>query len=113
MSYLLLTKSQREYVDWITSNSMAAAITRFPAPGSGTSPLADRLLDGHNSENMTPEELEIIFCWIDMAIPHAATFSDGMTPQDSANYDGYVAKNRTKHAEWEVGNMKEFVAAGQ
>lgn len=112
-SYTKLTDTQGKYVDWITQYSKAAPITKFPAPGSGTSPLADKLLKGHKPEGMTPEELEVIFCWIDMMVPHAGAFSEGMSTADSAAHDKYMAENRIKHEEWEMKNKKEFVDAGQ
>ncbi len=112
-SYSNLTKAQKKYVDWVTQESKAAPITKFPAPGSATSPLADRLLKGHNNEKMTPEEREIIFCWIDMMVPHGGSYSAGMAAADSAKYDTYLNQHRNKHIEWEKGNIKAFVEAGQ
>ncbi|MBN1576818.1 MAG: hypothetical protein JW913_09715 [Chitinispirillaceae bacterium] len=113
MSYLLLAKKQRQYVDWLTTAGMAAPLTRFPVAGSNTSPLIKKLREGHNSANMTKTEMEILSCWIDFAIPHSETYSDGMSPTDSANYENYVAKNRTAHEAWESTNIAAFIAAGQ
>jgi hypothetical protein len=112
-SYSNLTKTQGKYTDWITQESKAAPITEFPAPGSGTSPLADRLLKGHNNEKMTPEEREVLFVWMDMMIPHGGSYSEGMAAADSAKYDTYLNNNRFKHLEWEKTNIKTFVDAGQ
>jgi hypothetical protein len=112
-SYDELTVQQGKLVDWITQESKAAPITEFPAPGSGTSPMADKLLNGHAPEDMTHEDLETIFCWIDMMVPHAGAFSEGMSPEDSAAYDRYFAEHRLKHAQWEKENIAAFIAAGQ
>jgi hypothetical protein len=112
-SYSNLTKMQGKYTDWITQESKAAPITKFPAPGSGTSPLAGRLLKGHNNDKMTPEEREILFCWMDMMVPHGGSYYEGMKAEDSAKYVNYLNDNRYKHLEWEKGNCKAFVDAGQ
>jgi hypothetical protein len=112
-SYTNLTKTQKKYVDWITQESKAAPITKFPAPGSGTSPLADRLIKGHNNEKMTPEEREILFCWMDMMVPHGGTYYEGMAAADSTKYVTYLKDRRNKHIEWEQTNIKAFVEAGQ
>jgi hypothetical protein len=114
-SYTNLTKKQKMYVDWITQESKAAPITTFPAPGSGTSPLADTLLKGHNSDKnkMTPEEREILFVWMDMMVPHGGTYYEGMKAEDSIKYVTYLNNYRNKHIEWEKINIKAFVDAGQ
>lgn len=114
-SYSNLTKTQKKYVDWIAQDEKAAPRTKFPVPGSGTSPLADRLLKGHNTDKnkITPEELEILFCWMDMMVPHGGTYYEGLEAADSAKYVNYLRDNRNKHLEWEKGNMKAFVEAGQ
>jgi hypothetical protein len=114
-SYTNLTNKQKKYVDWITQESKAAPITTFPAPGSGTSPLADMLLKGHNTDvnKITPREREILFVWMDMMVPHGGTFYEGMEAADSTKYVTYLVNNRNKHIEWEKTNMKAFVDAGQ
>jgi hypothetical protein len=109
-SYNALSASK--YVKYIDQQEKAAPRTKFPVPGSGTSALADRLLDGH-CEDLTPEEMETIFCWIDFCIPHAGTYSEGMSTSDSAKHDQYMDEHRYAHAEWEAGNIEEFIDAGQ
>ncbi|MBN1576164.1 MAG: hypothetical protein JW913_06425 [Chitinispirillaceae bacterium] len=110
-SYNQLTNGK--YVKYITQEEKAAPRTKFPVPGSGTSPMAKKLLEGHAPKEMTPEELETIFCWIDFMIPHAGTYSEGMSSSDSASHDKYMAEHRYKHAEWEKENIKGFIDAGQ
>ena len=112
-SYNALVKKQGKYVDWITQFEKAAPRTEFPVPGSSTSPLADRLLGEHRPEDMTDDELEVIFTWIDMMAPHAGAFTEGMTEKDSAAYDSYLAGHRLKHAEREMENIAAFIEAGQ
>jgi hypothetical protein len=112
-SYTNLTKTKGKYVNYIDQQEKAAPRTKFPVPGSGTSPLAERLLKGHNNEKMTPEEREIIFCWMDMMVPHAGTYYEGLSAADSATYVNYVKNNRIKHAKMEQENIKAFVEAGQ
>ncbi len=112
-SYDQLTKTQRKYVDWITQEEKAAPRTKFPVPGSATSPMATKLLQGHAPKEMTPQELETIFCWIDFMIPHAGAYSEGMTPEDSAAHDKYMAEHRGKHQQIEKENIEKFIAAGQ
>jgi hypothetical protein len=112
-SYSLLTKTQKQYVDWITQEEKAAPRTKFPVPGSGTSPMAKKLLGGHAPKDMTPEELETIFCWMDFMIPHAGAYSEGMSAADSTAHDKYWAEHRTKHEEWTYGNIAKFIEAGQ
>jgi hypothetical protein len=112
-SYKHLTQTQKKYVDWITQESKAAPITIFPAPGSGTSPLADTLLKNHNNVDLTPEQREVLFCWMDMMIPHGGSYYEGMKPEDSAKYVAYLDNNRNKHRELEKVNCKAFADAGQ
>jgi hypothetical protein len=114
-SYINLTKTQKKYVDWITQESKAAPITTFPAPGSATSPLADTLIKGHNTDKnkITPEEREVLFVWMDMMVPCGGTYYEGMEAKDSTKYVTYLNSNRNKHIEWEKTNIKAFVDAGQ
>jgi len=112
-SYSKLTNKQGQYVDWISQYEKAAPRTKFPVPGSSTSPLAKKLIEGHRPDDMTDDELNVILVWIDMMVPHAGSYSEGMSPADSAAHDKYMADNRLKHAEWEQGNLEEFIAAGQ
>jgi hypothetical protein len=114
-SYSNLTKTQKKYVDWITQEEKAAPRTKFPVPGSGTSPMADMLIKGHNTDKnkITPEEREILFVWMDMMVPCGGTYYEGMEAADSTKYVTYLKNNRNKHIEWENTNIKAFVAAGQ
>jgi hypothetical protein len=112
-SYATLTKKQKQYADWITQEEKAAPRTKFPVPGSSTSPLADRMIKGHNNAKMTPEEREVLFVWMDMMVPHGGSYYEGMAAADSAKYVSYLNNNRYKHEAWEKENMKKFVEAGQ
>ena len=112
-SYNKLSRKQGKYVDWITQYEKAAPRTEFPVPGSSTSFLADKLLEGHAPEEMTAEELETIFCWIDMMVPHAGTYYEGMAENDSTAYVTYLAEHRFKHEQWEKENIAAFIEAGQ
>ena len=113
-SYMNLAKTKGKYVDYIDQYEKAAPRTKFPVPGSGTSKLFKKLLDdGHMPDDMTKEELEILMVWNDMMCPHAGSYSEGMSPSDSAAHDKYMADHRYKHAEWEKGNLEKFVEAGQ
>jgi hypothetical protein len=114
-SYTNLTKTQKKYVNWITQSEKAAPRTQFPVPGSSTSPLADRLLKGHNTDKnkITPEELEVLFCWMDFMVPHGGSYWEGMAAADSASYVNYLRDHRNKHLDWEKTNIKAFVEAGQ
>jgi hypothetical protein len=112
-SYTKLTSRQGKYVDWITQYEKAAPRTKFPVPGSGTSPLAERLLGKHRPDDLTDDELNVIFTWIDMMAPHAGAYSEGRSASDSAAHDEYMAEHRLKHAAWEAENIEDFIAAGQ
>jgi hypothetical protein len=114
-SYSNLAKTQGKYIDWITQKEKAAPRTKFPVPGSGTSPLADRLLKGHNTDKnkITPEEREVLFCWMDFMAPHGGSYWEGMAAADSTKYVTYLNGHRNKHLEWEKSNCKAFVEAGQ
>jgi hypothetical protein len=114
-SYTNLTKTQKKYVDWIAEDEKAAPRTKFPVPGSSTSPMADKLLKGHNTDKnkITPKELEVLFVWMDMMVPCGGTYYEGLSAADSTKYVTYLKNNREKHIEWEKTNMKAFVDAGQ
>jgi hypothetical protein len=109
-SYDKLTASK--YVQYLNQMEKAAPRTKFPVPGSGTSALGKRLVEGH-CEDLTPEEMETIFCWIDFCCPHAGAYSEGMSSSDSARHDEYMAEHRYAHAEWEKGNIEDFIEARQ
>jgi len=54
--------------------------------GSSRSPLVKMLAKGHRGVKMTQEEMDKIACWIDLAVPHSGTWTEGMMADDEAVY---------------------------
>ena len=46
--------------------------------GSSLGPLISLLKERHEKVEMTREEMDIISCWIDLALPHSGAWTEGM-----------------------------------
>ena len=53
---------------------------------SSRSPLVKLLEKGHRGVKMTQEEMDKIACWIDLAVPHSGTWTEGMMADDESVY---------------------------
>ena len=57
---------------------------------------------------MTQEEMDKIACWIDLAVPHSGTWTEGMMADDEAVYLR-VRKLRDAWQREEAENIGKFV----
>ncbi len=73
------------YVNWIGRWSVPTPIPPY-SHGSSRSPLVKMLAKGHRGVKMTQEEMDKIACWIDLAVPHSGTWTEGMMADDEAVY---------------------------
>jgi hypothetical protein len=73
------------YLNWIGRWSVPVMIPPY-SHGSSRSPLVALLEKGHAKVQLTREELAKIACWIDLAVPHSGSWTEGMTAEDEAIY---------------------------
>lgn len=95
------------YLNWIGRWSVPVMIPPY-SHGSSLSPLVSLLDKGHAKVTLTREELDKLSCWIDLALPHSGTWTEGMTPEDEAIY----RKVYSRHLEYEkqdAVNVQEYI----
>jgi hypothetical protein len=95
------------YLNWISRWSVPEMIPPY-SHGSSRSPLIELLESGHEKVTMTREEMDKIACWIDLALPHSGTWTEGMTPEDEAVY----MKAYARRLQWErqdALNIQEYI----
>ncbi|MEI6654501.1 MAG: hypothetical protein WCP45_07010 [Verrucomicrobiota bacterium] len=76
--------------------------------GSSLSPLVALLEKGHAKVTLTREEMDKLSCWIDLALPHSGTWTEGMTPGDEEIYQ----KVYNRRLEWKKQddlNVQEYI----
>ena len=95
------------YVNWIGRWSVPTPIPPY-SHGSSRSPLVKMLAKGHRGVKMTQEEMDKIACWIDLAVPHSGTWTEGMMADDEAVYLR-VRKLRDAWQREEAENIGKFV----
>jgi hypothetical protein len=98
-----------KYLNWIGRWSIPTLIGPY-SYGASQSPLIALLEKGHEKVKMTREEMDKISCWIDLALPHSGSWTEGMTPEDKAIY----MKVHNKRLDWEkqeAKNIKEYIKA--
>lgn len=85
-----------KYLNWIGRWSVPEMIAPY-SHGSSRSPMVALLEQGHAKVTMTRQEMDKISCWIDLALPHSGTWTEGMTPEDEEQY----LKVYRKRLDWE------------
>ena len=63
---------------------------------------------GHEKVKMTREEMDKIACWIDLALPHSGSWTEGMKPEDKAIYMKVHAK-RMDAEKQDALNIKAYI----
>ncbi len=97
------------YLNWISRWSVPEMIPPY-SHGSSRSRLVSLLREGHKTAKLTQEELDKIACWIDLALPHSGTWTEGMTPEDEALYMKVYAR-RLDWESQEAQNIQEYIKA--
>ena len=95
------------YLNWIGRWSVPEMIQPY-SHGSSLSPLVALLEKGHAKVRLTREELDKIACWIDLAVPHSGSWTEGMAAEDEAIY----MKVYRKRLDWErreTLNIQEYI----
>jgi hypothetical protein len=66
------------------------------AAGAARSRLLSLLTQGHYEVRATPEEIEILACWIDLQVPFCGDYEEAnlWTPEDQAKYRHFLEKRR-------------------
>jgi len=95
------------YVNWIGRWSVPTPIPPY-SHGSSRSPLVKMLAKGHRGVKMTQEEMDKIACWIDLAVPHSGTWTEGMMADDEAVYLR-VRKLRDVWRREETANIASYI----
>lgn len=95
------------HVNWISRWSVPTMIPPY-SHGSSRSPLIALLEKGHEKVVLVREELEKIACWIDLAVPHSGSWTEGMTPEDEEIYQ----RVRQRREDWrreEAANLADYL----
>jgi len=93
-SYTTLTQPTRDgenigkYVQWIHNRSKPTRINPYSF-GSHTSTLITMLENGHNKVSLSKEEMEKLCCWIDLNVPYAGSYTEGMDQKSRKKYEKY------------------------
>jgi hypothetical protein len=95
-------------IQWIGSESDPTLLPPYP-PGSHNSPLIRMLKDGHQGVTLTNEEMDKINCWIDLYVPFAGSYSEGMNQADKDMTSQWDEVRRMWEAR-ESQNINEYIA---
>jgi hypothetical protein len=90
------TLANRAFANWISPQSEPPMLAPYEA-GAAVSPLITLLEKEHEGVHLTRDELNVIACWIDLGVPFAGDYTEGMPPDQIAAYQVYLDK-RLKHA---------------
>ena len=93
--------------DWPNPQSVPTMLPPYFA-GSVKSPFMRRLREGHNDVRLSPDELARLACWIDLGIPYAGSYTEGMKPEDAAAYGKWQLR-RDAHTDEEVRNVEALL----
>jgi len=98
-----------KYLNWIGRWSIPTLLPPYSC-GSSKSPLVALLGKGHEKVKMTREEMDKIACWIDLALPHSGSWTEGMKPEDAKLYMK-IHNQRLGWEKQEAENIKEYIKA--
>jgi hypothetical protein len=82
--------------------------------GAVRSPLLELLADGHRGVNLSHEELKVIACWIDLAVPYCGDYEESnvWSEEDRAKYRRFREKRRRMEA-LESRNIEDLLSSGK
>lgn len=114
-AYLKLTEGGPEEgpVRWISSQS-APPMLAPGASGASCSPLIHMLEDGHNDVQLSQEEMRILSCWIDLAVPFCGDYTEAnvWTEEEKAVYARFMEKRRSMET-LETQNIEAYLQERQ
>jgi len=99
-----------KYVNFINVMSGAEGL-RPNSVGAIKSSLITKLRGGH--VKLTREEMDKFCAWIDLCIPYAGHYTEGMKPTDSTAYMARFNKTRGAYLNIEKVNVDDFISSGQ
>lgn len=88
--------ANRKFAQWISPQSAPPMLAPYET-GAVKSPLISLLAEGHEDVELTPDELDVIACWIDLGVPYSGDYIEGMNPDKIPEYQRYLDK-RLKYA---------------
>ena len=97
----------RKFANWISPQSAPPMLAPYEA-GAVKSTLITLLTQGHEGVDLTPEELNVFACWIDLGVPFSGDYTEGMTPDQIPKYQFYLDK-RLKHAAQDEVAIEAFL----
>jgi hypothetical protein len=80
--------------------------------GAAKSTLIELLEAGHEDVKLSRDELDVIACWIDLAVPFSGDYTEGMDPAHIPKYEFYLDKRRRWEAQ-EAENTQALIQARQ
>jgi hypothetical protein len=80
--------------------------------GANKSKLIDMLEKGHNGVRLSPEEIDRISTWIDLAVPCYGDYTEGLSGGDLDRYNHFLDK-RTRWEQQEERNIQELLHSGR
>lgn len=99
------TLADPKYCSWISPQSEPTLLPPYHA-GAGKSPLLRMLREGHEDVELSAEEMRLLACWIDLAVPFSGTYTEAMDPAKVPTYQKYLDKRRA----WEVEEAENIEA---
>lgn len=82
-SYYALTSN--DITTWVDAMGPPTMIAPY-STGSHKSRLSDTLEAGHNDISITEEEKRTIYCWIDLGVPYAGSYTEGLGEKAREKY---------------------------
>ena len=99
-----------QYTVWTSPQSAPPMLPPYSA-GAAKSPLVELLAEGHEDVELSPEEMDKIACWIDLAVPFAGDYVEAMHEDHVGKYRFWL--DRREHwAEKEAESIAEFLKSG-
>ncbi|MDR1925230.1 MAG: hypothetical protein LBQ66_12745 [Planctomycetaceae bacterium] len=110
-SYLNLINfgEANKLVNWVSVQSVPSMLPPNSA-GSVKSELMTQLYAGHRGVRLTAKELEVMACWIDLAVPFCGSYTEAniWNKNQKAEY-AYYQNKRDLMAEIEKDNIKRYI----
>lgn len=82
-SYYALTSNK--VTTWVDAMGPPTMIAPY-STGSGKSRLSDTLEGGHKEIKITEKEKRTIYCWIDLGVPYAGSYTEGLGEEALEKY---------------------------
>jgi hypothetical protein len=107
-SYYYCGNQDGQVVNWINVMSEPTMLPPY-YKGSSKSKLIAMLAAGHNEVTLSQEEMDIIACWIDLAVPYCGDYTEAnlWTPEELKKYQHFAEKR--KRMKWlEQTNINRY-----